>query len=260
MANININTNINHRITNTIHKVVKRKISLSVVNIYLLRHGALVQSGILCGRTDIALSDQGEQQLIEATKNLPKISQCYSSPLIRCRQFAQQYGQQHGLCVQVLAELQEMNFGDWDGKSYQTLWQPELQAIPQSAQQRAQPTKEKLTTLGDFWQNPWQYQPPNGETMIDFTQRVDHFWQNLLAELIQAEQEQKQNENQSSQQQENILVVSHGGVIRYILAKVLGLPLPGVNHMTNIDVPYGGLIHLQVIIDDSGNAWPKLML
>jgi alpha-ribazole phosphatase len=218
---------------------------LSAFNIYLLRHGALVQSGILCGSTDIALSEIGEQQLIEATKSLPEISQCYSSPLIRCRKFADQYAQQHGLSVQILAELQEMNFGDWDGKSYQTLWQPELQAD----QQRVQHTKEKLTTLGDFWQNPWQCQPPNGETMIDFTQRVDHFWQNLLAELIQAKQQQK-----------NILVVSHGGVIRYILAKVLGLPLPGINHMANLDVPYGGLIHLQVSIDDSGKAWPKLML
>ncbi|MGB2742204.1 MAG: histidine phosphatase family protein [Cognaticolwellia sp.] len=226
---------------------------MSAFNIYLLRHGALVQSGILCGSTDIALSEIGEQQLIEATKSLPEISQCYSSPLIRCRQFADQYAQQHGLSVQILAELQEMNFGDWDGKSYQTLWQPELQSKLQpelqADQQRVQHTKEKLTTLGDFWQNPWQCQPPNGETMIDFTQRVDHFWQNLLAELIQAKQQQK-----------NILVVSHGGVIRYILAKVLGLPLPGINHMANLDVPYGGLIHLQVSIDDSGKAWPKLML
>ena len=226
---------------------------MSAFNIYLLRHGALVQSGILCGRTDIALSEKGEQQLVEATKSLPEISQCYSSPLIRCRKFAEKYAQQHGLSVQVLAELQEMNFGDWDGKSYQKLWQPELQperqAMPQSEQRRTQQTTEKLTTLGDFWQNPWQCQPPNGETMIDFTQRVDHFWQNLLAELIAANQQQK-----------NILVVSHGGVIRYILAKVLGLPLPGVNHMANLDVPYGGLIHLQVSIDDSGKAWPKLML
>ena len=58
----------------------------------------------------------------------------------------------------------------------------------------------------------------------------------------------------------NTLVICHGGVIRYILAKVLGLPIPGINHMANIDVPYGGLIHLQVTIDDNAKAWPKLML
>jgi len=30
--------------------------------------------------------------------------------------------------------------------------------------------------------------------------------------------------------------------------------------MTNIDVPYGALIHIQVFIDNDGKAWPKLML
>ena len=201
---------------------------MSVFNIYLLRHGELVESGILCGRTDIALSAIGEQQLVTATKNLPEISSCYSSPLIRCRTFAEQYCQRAGISLQVLTELQEMNFGDWDGKRYQTL------------------------TLGDFWQDPWQCQPPNGETMANFTQRVDHFWQGLLMQLPQTSDEK----NQSS----NTLVFSHGGVIRYILAKVLGLPLPGINHMTNLDVPYGALIHLQIFIDSDGKAWPKLML
>jgi len=220
---------------------------LSAFNIYLLRHGELVQSGILCGRTDIVLSEKGEQQLINATKNLPEISHCFSSPLLRCRQFSEQYGQQHGLSVKISAELQEMNFGDWDGKRYETLWQ------------LAREPREKVATLGDFWQNPWQCQPPNGETMINFTQRVDRFWQGLLVQLTQAKQQDPLRESQQARQA-NTLVVSHGGVIRYILAKVLGLPLPGVNHMTNIDVPYGALIHLQVMIDDSGKAWPKLML
>ncbi len=217
---------------------------MSVFNIYLLRHGELVESGILCGRTDIALSGIGEQQLVTATKNLPEISSCYSSPLIRCRTFAEQYCQRAGISLQVLTELQEMNFGDWDGKRYQDLWQLRQQTAACSA--------EKSLTLGDFWQDPWQCQPPNGETMANFTQRVDHFWQGLLMQLPQTSDEK----NQSS----NTLVFSHGGVIRYILAKVLGLPLPGINHMSNLDVPYGALIHLQIFIDRDGKAWPKLML
>jgi len=209
---------------------------LSVFNIYLLRHGELMQSGILCGRTDIALSSIGQQQLHVAAQRLPEISQCFSSPMMRCRTFAEDYCHQNGLSLQVVSELQEMNFGDWDGESYQTLWQ----------------LKRNTPSLGDFWQNPWQHQPPNGEAMLNFTQRVERFWYGLLARLEQVKPGQ--------QQQGNILVVSHGGVIRYILACVLGLPMPSVNHMTNIDVPYGALIQLQVVIDDSGKAWPKLML
>lgn len=217
---------------------------MSVFNIYLLRHGELVQTGILCGRTDIALSAVGEQQLNRATQSLPEISSCYSSPLLRCRTFAEQYCEKHQLTLQISPALQEMNFGDWDGKRYQDLWQLRQKIAVSSA--------EKTLTLGDFWQDPWQCQPPNGETMVNFTQRVDHFWQDLLEQL----QQTGAGKNQPS----NILVFSHGGVIRYILAKVLGLPLPGINHMTNLDVPYGGLIHVQISFDDNANAWPKLML
>lgn len=213
---------------------------MSEFNIYLLRHGELVQTGILCGRTDIGLSDTGKQQLINATNRLPKISHCYSSPLIRCRDFAQEYCQKNELSLQVFAQLQEMNFGDWDGKTYQELWQTQGSS------------DDKIPSLGAFWQNPWQCLPPKGESMECFTQRVDQFWLELLAQL-----QQRSTEGSNSQ---NILVFSHGGVIRYLLAKVLQLPIPGNAHMTNLDVPYGALIHIQVFIDNEGNAWPKLML
>jgi len=206
---------------------------LSEFNVYLLRHGELVQKGILCGRTDIALSDLGKQQLIAATNKLPTISHCFSSPLKRCRDVAEQFSQKNGLTLQVSEQLQEMNFGDWDGARYQTLWQTS-------------------PTLGEFWQNPWQCLPPNGESMTSFTERVDDFWQNLISQLSQA--------NIDKCDSSNILVFSHGGVIRYLLAKVLGLAIPGTHHMTNIDVPYGALIHIQIFIDSDGKAWCKLML
>jgi alpha-ribazole phosphatase len=217
-----------------------RNASLSEHNIYLLRHGELVQTGILCGRTDIALSDLGKQQLIDATSTLPRMSHCFSSPLIRCRIFAQEYCQHHELSLQVDTHLQEMDFGDWDGKSYQALWK--IQAT----------LDERKITLGDFWQNPWQSQPPNGESMNNFITRVDHFWKNLLQQVSQTQGKKSQPSN--------TLVFSHGGVIRYLLAKVLDLPIPGISHMTNIDVPYGALIHIQVNVDDKGQAWSKLML
>ncbi|WP_085284947.1 alpha-ribazole phosphatase family protein [Colwellia chukchiensis] len=211
-----------------------------MLNIYLLRHGELVQTGVLSGRSDIALSDKGQQQMLARCKTLPQISQCFSSPLLRCRAFAQDYCQQYGIPLQLDNALQEMDFGDWDGKTYQALWQwAPPQAVPESPKNPA--------TLGDFWQDPWRCSPPNGETMADFSQRVTGFWRYLLAQLV-------------LQPSANTLVVSHGGVIRYILATVLGLPLPGVNHMTTLDVPYGALIHLQVSIDEQGHAWPKLML
>jgi alpha-ribazole phosphatase len=213
---------------------------LSEYNVYLLRHGELVQKGILCGRTDIALSDVGKQQLSNATDKLVNISQCFSSPLIRCRTFAEQYCQENKLSLQVSEQLREMNFGDWDGQSYQTLWQTQTSL------------DEKTPSLGAFWQNPWQCLPPNGEPMASFTERVGDFWQCLLSQLSQAHLEKNDSQN--------TLVFSHGGVIRYLLAKVLELPIPGTTHMTHLDVPYGALIHIQIFIDSDGKAWPKLML
>lgn len=193
-------------------------------NIYLLRHGELTKSGILCGHTDIALSQKGFEQLETACDKLSNITACISSPLIRCANFAAQYCQKNKLTLETSSAIKEMNFGEWDGKSYESLWQQ--------------------TALGQFWQNPWEVTPPAGESMQAFITRVDSFWQTQLKQLGNV----------------NTLIISHGGVIRHILAKVLGLPLPGTNHMSNIDVPYAGLIHIQVFVDDDGKPWPKLML
>lgn len=213
---------------------------LSLFNIYLLRHGALISSGILCGHTDIALSKQGWKQLENVCKSLPTISLCISSSLVRCSHFSQHYCQQHNIPLETSAKIKEMNFGDWDGKSYQSLWQlsDDKSSLPKAKHDDVD------TSLGLFWQDPWRYSPPAGESMTDFTKRVDDFWQTLMKRELQ----------------ENTLVVSHGGVIRHILARVLGLTIPGISHMNNIDVPYASLIHIQVYKDDNGQYWPKLML
>jgi alpha-ribazole phosphatase len=208
---------------------------LSNFTVYLLRHGELVQSGILCGHCDIELSLAGQQQLLKVGKTLPQLSRCISSPLQRCARFARQYCHQHKVELTLNADIKEMNFGDWDGRAYQQLWQPSDTN-----------TSEMQTgnNLGDFWQNPWQNQIPNGEPMADFVARVDNFWDMLLGDAPTG----------------NTLIVSHGGVIRHILARVLGLPVPGVKHMSQIDVPYGALIKINVSLDDDGIAWPRLAL
>jgi alpha-ribazole phosphatase len=234
---------------------------LSEFNIYLLRHGELVQTGILCGRTDIGLSSVGKQQLIDATNKLPKISHCFSSPLIRCREFAETFCQKTGLSLQVSPQLQEMDFGDWDGQSYQSLWAKNTALDDGTSKSLPTPT------LGAFWQDPWQCLPPNGESMDSFIKRVDVFWLDIIEQLQKTEPEEilhaenaHKERSPETPQPKNALVFSHGGVIRYLLAKVLQLPMPGTAHMTNIDVPYGALVHIQIFVDNEGNVWPKLKL
>jgi len=197
--------------------------------LYLLRHGEIATPGILAGKTDVALSEKGLLHLWKTTKNLPEIAQCISSPLQRCQNFARQYSLTHNLELKLEGQLQEMNFGDWDGKTYQDLWQIK--------------SKDRKTALGDFWQNPWQHTPPNGEAITDFVSRVDSWWQQWLAEKGEG----------------NTLVVSHGGVIKHLIARILQMPIPGTAHMSNIDIPYAGLVKITIYTDEQGKAWPKII-
>jgi len=197
--------------------------------LYLLRHGEIATPGILAGKTDVALSDKGYQQLWQATQQLPKISYCTSSPLQRCQKFAAEFSLKNNIKLELEPNIKEMNFGDWDGKLYQALWQDEK--------------GEKQVTIGDFWQDPWQHNAPNGECMTDFTCRVDTWWQQWLA-----------NQNEG-----NTLVVAHGGVIKHLIARVLNMPIPGTAHMSNIDVPYAGVVKVAVYTDEQGKYWPKIV-
>jgi alpha-ribazole phosphatase len=198
--------------------------------LYLLRHGEIATPGILAGKTDVSLSERGQKQVAQVTDSLKNIDRCITSPLVRCHERASAYCQQQSLPLEIESKIQEMNFGDWDGQSYQALWKMDEQSA--------------TCTIGDFWQNPWQNQPPNGETMDNFVSRVDNWWQDFCA--------------QTSLQ--NTLVFTHAGVIKHLLARVLNLPIPGTVHMASIDVPYASLIKISLYRDESGKVWSKLVL
>jgi alpha-ribazole phosphatase len=195
--------------------------------LYLLRHGELEQKHVLAGHSDLLLSSVGEQQLVEKVKELPQINQLFSSPLARCYIFAQLFAKQQRLTLQTSALLKEMNFGDWDGLPFETLWQT---------------TSTEQSRLGDFWQNPWQHTPPNGETMAEFTQRVDCWWQTWLTQKPAG----------------NSLAITHAGVIKHLLARVVGLDIKQSQHLSVFDIPYAGLIRIDVFHEEQ-QAWPKII-
>ncbi len=197
--------------------------------LYLLRHGEIAIQGILAGKTDIDLSENGWLQLWQASQQLPKISHCISSPLQRCQKFATAFSLKNKTSLKLEASLQEMNFGDWDGKPYQTLW-------------KNKENKQEIS-IGDFWQNPWQNPAPNGEDITDFVKRIDAWWLQWLTTAPNG----------------NTLVVSHGGVIKHLIARVLNMPIPGTAHMSNIEVPYAALIKITIDHDDNGKFWPKIV-
>lgn len=213
---------------------MKKKQDESLVSgectLYLLRHGEIATSGILAGKTDVALSELGRKQILQAIDSLGSIDRCITSPLNRCYESASLFCQQQSLTIEVENRIQEMNFGDWDGKSYQTLWRMGEQP--------------NVSSIGNFWQNPWQNQPPNGESMDRFVNRVDSWWQDFCA----------------LSKLNNTLVFTHAGVIKHLLARVLDLPIPGTVHMASIDVAYARVIKISLYRDEEGKVWSKLVL
>lgn len=205
-------------------------LSAGECTLYLLRHGEIATPGILAGKTDVELSEVGRRQLSQATDSLDGISRFISSPLVRCHDWASKFCHQQNVALEVENELREMDFGDWDGESYKVLWRLDEHSATSS--------------IGDFWQNPWQHQPPNGETMDSFVSRVDSWWYAYCTES----------------KLHNTLVFTHAGVIKHLLARVLNLPIPGTVHMASIDVPYGSVIKISLYRDENGKVWSKLML
>ena len=120
--------------------------------VYLLRHGELTTKDVLAGHTDFILSKKGFEQLNIACGRLANIDLVTSSSLKRCSEFARQFCDFNKIPLNITDDIKEFNFGDWDGQSYDELWQ-----------------HTNTPTIGDFWQSPWI---------------VTTWWQQLFANTI----------------------------------------------------------------------------
>ena len=88
----------------------------------LLRHGTCSDGQIYRGRTDSPLSPAGEEQM-GSTIQGQNWDVIYCSPLQRCHGFAQQLSAQLEIPLVADERLIELDFGDWDGQSIETVWQ-----------------------------------------------------------------------------------------------------------------------------------------
>jgi len=175
----------------------------------LLRHGETELGGGLRGSLDDALTDKGWAQMRAAVIEQGPWDRLVSSPLQRCARFAQELGAQLGLPVQLDRDLQELHFGAWEGQSAAALMETDAEA------------------LGLFWADPYAFTPPQGEPVVDFSARV-------LAAVERL---------QTTCAGERVLLISHGGVMRLLLAKARGLPR---EQLLNVEVGHGALFSLSV--------------
>ena len=155
------------------------------MEIYLIRHTTPdVTPGFIYGRTDVALAGSFLTEMVAIRQKLPvPFDAVYSSPAQRCTQLAEQ------LTPTFLVDdrLWELDFGDWEGKTWDSINPDESEAW-----------------MADFV----NVRTPNGESMVQMNERVTAFWTELI---------QKRNKS--------VAVVTHGGVIRLLTAANRQLPL-----------------------------------
>lgn len=200
-----------------------------ITTIDLLRHGACQGGSIFRGHTDSALSALGQQQMLSALDKLRALNpeqnnpwqSIISSPLQRCANVAADLATpQQPLILE--PAFQEISFGDWDGQLTE-------QVLTEQPQQ-----------VAAFWESPSRHTPPNGEPLQDFERRVARAWSELL-------QNQRGN---------HVLLISHGGVVRMLLAKLLSMPL---HALTSLNVPHGCISRITIHHQQGCADWPQLV-
>lgn len=169
------------------------------MRIVWVRHGETNENASrrYLGHFDAELNETGRQQLQSLTEKLNmilagSITSVYSSDLSRAMESARIIGKQFQLNYLPVCSLRELNFGDWECKTYEEIMSD---------------NQERL----EMWvQNPYTVAPPNGETLLQLGERIDQWFDQILA---------------NKEQNETILIVSHGGPIRWFLSKwVMGDP------------------------------------
>lgn len=171
-----------------------------MTTVVLLRHGRTRanSTGVLAGRSPgVALDDVGHQQAVAAAERLAgaPVRAIVTSPLQRCRQTAAAVAGPHdGLAPTTHAGLVECGYGEWTGRSLAELAKEPLWRIVQD-----QPTAVRF---------------PGGESMVEMAARAQQAIRDLDREI-----------GQLHGPQAVWVAVSHGDVIKAILADALGMHL-----------------------------------
>ncbi|MGL4219173.1 MAG: histidine phosphatase family protein [Shewanella sp.] len=229
------------------------------VRLLLLRHGECEGGAILRGRVDVPLSEKGWQQMSAAVAAQATVCHgIYSSTSRRGAEFAKVLAlEPHSrlsesshlaaptpspLEVNLLEDLQEMDFGDWDGRVLDELYQQDGER------------------MAAYWQDPWAVSPPNGETMASFEARIDGAIEQILNKefaLLALDDEQAHGERNANAPTANIWVLTHGGVIRHLMARALGA-VRTVGFYSQLTLPVAAVVTINVLEDKHGTRYWRL--
>lgn len=193
---------------------------------HLLRHGEPTSFGRINGRLPgIGLTAKGRAEIAAVAARLAneKIEAIYASPLQRTRETAEILAERLALPVQYREDVIELDFGEWTGLTADTIRKDERWQL---------------------WSNCRSIASiPGGESWRQVQDRT-------VAALFDL---------QRTHPAGNVVVVSHGDVIRAALLFALGMPL---DFYSRIEVACASLSTIR--LDGSGirvlgiNDWPRL--
>ncbi len=192
------------------------------MKLILVRHAVTAETGRrLSGRNPgIALSAAGVTAATELASNLAgtELAAVYASPIQRCRETAAILAKPHGLKPRIRQGLIEVEYGAWSGRTLRSLY--------------------RLRAWKTLMQDPIGFRFPDGETLDQVRRRSVRTVEQLA----------------TKHPEETVLAVSHGDVIRSIVAHSLSGSTDLIHrlHVSPLGVtvletgPDGGL-HLNIV-------------
>lgn len=156
------------------------------MRLILVRHAVTAETGKkLSGRNPgIPLNASGRKAAHEAAANLAslELAAIYTSPIQRCRETASILAKPHGLRPRTRQSIIEVDYGRWTGRGLKSLY--------------------RLKAWRSLMADPAGFRFPSGETLDEVRKRSLRSIQQLVLR----------------HQDETVMAVSHGDVIRSIVA------------------------------------------
>ncbi len=174
-----------------------------MIRILLIRHGSTDLLGrVLYGRmAGVHLNSEGQAQarnLADALKQRYRLDEVVSSPMERALETAQFIADAQGLGVSIDEGVNEIDFGNWKGKTFDDLARSE----------DWKRYNEVRSTCS----------PPGGEFMTEVQIRSWGAVRQIMARHSQGDMV-------------TVAVVTHGDVIRALLILLLGMPLDHIHRL-----------------------------
>jgi probable phosphoglycerate mutase len=131
-----------------------------------------------------------------------------SSPLIRCRDFAESLAERFGLPLTTESELREVGMGSWEGMT------------------PAQVLEQDPDAYDAYYRDPVNRRPPDAESLEDLLYRVGRAYDKVVG----------------TRPGKHLLLVVHAGVMRALVGRVL---LAAPSRWYRLRMDYAGLVRIR---------------